>query len=192
MKIGMVGLGRMGANMARRLIHGGHECVVFDLNPDNVKRLVSEGATGAASLDDFVGQLGKLRAAWVMVPAGNPTEQTGGTAPPQPAPAFHLDGGPYPERWEAARGAGRTAVSGDPETPPPETSRPPLGHAKALFLAHSTAWGSGPTRHEGTAPSARSGAETLLGSRYGLWLGCGRSAPTCHVAGGRAFPGHAG
>jgi 6-phosphogluconate dehydrogenase len=76
MKIGMVGLGRMGANMARRLMHGGHECVVFDLNADSVKRLVSEGATGAASLDDFVGKLGKPRAAWVMVPAGNPTEQT--------------------------------------------------------------------------------------------------------------------
>jgi 6-phosphogluconate dehydrogenase len=76
MKIGMVGLGRMGANMVRRLMRGGHECVVFDLNPDSVNRLVSEGATGAASLDDFVGKLGKPRAAWVMVPAGNPTEQT--------------------------------------------------------------------------------------------------------------------
>jgi 6-phosphogluconate dehydrogenase len=76
MRIGMLGLGRMGANMARRLIHGGHECVALDMNPDNVKRLVSEGATGAASLDDFVGQLGKPRAAWVMVPAGSPTEQT--------------------------------------------------------------------------------------------------------------------
>lgn len=53
----------MGANTARRLIHGGHECVVFGLNPDQVKRLLSEGATGAASLDDFVARLGKPRAA---------------------------------------------------------------------------------------------------------------------------------
>ncbi len=74
MKIGMIGLGKMGANMARRLLRGGHECVVFDLHPDSVKRLVSEGASGAASLDDFVGKLGKPRAAWVMVPAGKPTE----------------------------------------------------------------------------------------------------------------------
>ena len=59
MRIGMVGLGKMGANMVRRLIRGGHECVVFDLNPENVKRMASEGAKGAASLDDFVRGLGK-------------------------------------------------------------------------------------------------------------------------------------
>jgi 6-phosphogluconate dehydrogenase len=76
MQLGMVGLGRMGANMVRRLMRAGHECVVFDLNPDNVKALADEGATGAASMDDFVSKLAKPRAAWVMVPAGNPTEQT--------------------------------------------------------------------------------------------------------------------
>ncbi|HLG16400.1 MAG TPA: decarboxylating 6-phosphogluconate dehydrogenase [Blastocatellia bacterium] len=76
MQLGMVGLGRMGANMVRRLMRGGHQCVVFDLNPDNVKQLTSEGATGASTLDDFVGKLEKPRAAWVMVPAGAPTEQT--------------------------------------------------------------------------------------------------------------------
>jgi 6-phosphogluconate dehydrogenase len=76
MQLGMIGLGRMGANMVRRLVRGGHECVVFDLNPDNVKTLAGEGATGSASLDDFVGQLTRPRAVWVMVPAGNPTEQT--------------------------------------------------------------------------------------------------------------------
>jgi 6-phosphogluconate dehydrogenase len=76
MQLGMIGLGRMGGNMVRRLIRGGHQCVVFDLNPDNVKGLVSDGATGATSLDDFVGKLTKPRTAWVMVPAGGPTEHT--------------------------------------------------------------------------------------------------------------------
>src|SRR5262245_19993410 len=72
----MIGLGRMGANMVRRLHKGGHQCVVFDLNPDNVKQLANEGATGAGSLEDFVKKLAKPRAAWVMVPAGPPTEKT--------------------------------------------------------------------------------------------------------------------
>jgi 6-phosphogluconate dehydrogenase len=72
----MIGLGRMGANMVRRLMRGGHDCVVFDLNADNVKALASEGATGAESLDDFVAKLNAPRAVWIMVPAGNPTEQT--------------------------------------------------------------------------------------------------------------------
>ncbi len=76
MQLGMIGLGRMGGNMVRRLIRGGHQCVVYDLNPDNVKGLVSDGAAGATSLDDFVGKLTKPRTAWVMVPAGDPTEHT--------------------------------------------------------------------------------------------------------------------
>ena len=76
MQLGMIGLGRMGANMMRRLLRGGHQAVVFDLNADNVKALASEGATGATSLDDFVSRLNKPRAAWVMVPAGSATEQT--------------------------------------------------------------------------------------------------------------------
>lgn len=76
MQLGMIGLGRMGANMVRRLMRGGHQCVVFDLNQDNVKQLAKEGATGTASLDEFLGKLAKPRAVWVMVPAGTPTEQT--------------------------------------------------------------------------------------------------------------------
>jgi len=76
MQLGMVGLGRMGGNMVRRLIRSGHECVVSDLNPQNVQELVKERATGSSSLDDFVAKLKKPRVAWVMVPAGNPTEQT--------------------------------------------------------------------------------------------------------------------
>ena len=76
MQLGMVGLGRMGSNMVRRLMGGGHECVVFDLNADHVKQLTSEGAGGASSLDNLVGQLRRPRAAWVMVPAGAATETT--------------------------------------------------------------------------------------------------------------------
>ena len=70
MQIGMIGLGRMGANMVRRLLRGGHQCVVFDVNPDAVKALTKEGAIGASSLDDFKAKLQKPRAAWMMVPAG--------------------------------------------------------------------------------------------------------------------------
>src|SRR5271167_5087224 len=76
MQIGMVGLGKMGANMTRRLMRGGHQVVVTDLSPDNVKQLASEGAVASSSLDDFVTKLGKPRVAWLMVPAGGPTEQT--------------------------------------------------------------------------------------------------------------------
>ncbi|MEE9132317.1 MAG: decarboxylating 6-phosphogluconate dehydrogenase [Gemmatimonadota bacterium] len=76
MQLGMVGLGRMGANMVRRLMRGGHDCVVFDLGADNVKQIESEGATGTTSLEEFAGKLGEPRAAWVMVPAGDPTDAT--------------------------------------------------------------------------------------------------------------------
>src|SRR6476659_3140912 len=76
MQLGMIGLGRMGGNMVRRLLRAGHQCVVSDLSPQNVYALAGEGATGSASLDDFVAKLTRPRAAWIMVPAGNPTEQT--------------------------------------------------------------------------------------------------------------------
>jgi 6-phosphogluconate dehydrogenase len=76
MQIGMVGLGRMGSNMVRRLMKGGHECVVTDLSADAVASLTREGASGAQSLKDLVATLRPPRAVWAMVPAGNPTEQT--------------------------------------------------------------------------------------------------------------------
>jgi 6-phosphogluconate dehydrogenase len=69
MQLGMVGLGRMGANLVRRLMRDGHHCVVYDMNADAVKSLAGEGATGAASLGEFVEKLEKPRAVWLMLPA---------------------------------------------------------------------------------------------------------------------------
>jgi 6-phosphogluconate dehydrogenase len=70
MQLGMIGLGRMGANMVRRLQKNGHQCVVYDRSADSVKQLSGEGATGSSSLDEFVKKLDKPRAIWLMVPAG--------------------------------------------------------------------------------------------------------------------------
>jgi 6-phosphogluconate dehydrogenase len=76
MQLGMVGLGRMGGNIVRRLMRSGHRCVVFDRNPATIEALVKEGATGGADLERLVAQLEKPRAVWVMLPAGEITEQT--------------------------------------------------------------------------------------------------------------------
>jgi 6-phosphogluconate dehydrogenase len=70
MQLGMIGLGRMGANMVRRLLKNGHTCVVYDRSPETVKQLAGDGATGSNSLEDFVQKLQKPRAIWLMVPAG--------------------------------------------------------------------------------------------------------------------------
>ena len=70
MQLGMVGLGRMGANMVRRLLRGGHQCVVFDVSPKAVADMTKEHAMGGSSLEDFVRKLEKPRAIWLMVPAG--------------------------------------------------------------------------------------------------------------------------
>src|SRR5207245_4081031 len=85
-QLGMVGLGRMGANIVRRLMRDGHPCVVHDLSSDAVAALASEGATGADSIEAFVAALTPPRTVWVMVPAGGPTEQAGGSLARAPAP----------------------------------------------------------------------------------------------------------
>src|SRR3954451_1667790 len=78
MQVGMIGLGRMGANMVRRLMRGGHECVVHDVSPDAIATLESEGATGAEAMEDFVAKLEKPRSICIMVPAAgvDPTPET--------------------------------------------------------------------------------------------------------------------
>ena len=76
MQLGMIGLGRMGGDMVRRLMRGGHACVVFDRNPHTVKQCEQDGATGAASLDELIQRLTPPRAVWVMLPAGAATDET--------------------------------------------------------------------------------------------------------------------
>src|SRR5687767_4110105 len=69
MQLGMIGLGRMGSNMVRRLLRAGHNCVVYDISPDNIRALEQEGASGAASYQEFLEKLELPRAIWLMVPA---------------------------------------------------------------------------------------------------------------------------
>ena len=76
MQLGMIGLGRMGANMTTRLVQGGHDLVVYDRSPDAVQTAAAGGANAAESLEDMVQQLRAPRALWVMVPSGDPTEET--------------------------------------------------------------------------------------------------------------------
>src|SRR5688572_10341319 len=76
MQLSLIGLGRMGGNMTRRLLAGGHQIVAWDRNPSSVADVTAAGATGAASLDDLVSKLSPRRIVWMMVPAGDATEQT--------------------------------------------------------------------------------------------------------------------
>jgi 6-phosphogluconate dehydrogenase len=93
MQIGMIGLGRMGANMVRRLQKDGHQCVVYDKNQDNVSALDKEGATGAKSLQDFVAKLKAPRAAWMMVPAAAVDETVHGLSAQMQKGDIIVDGG---------------------------------------------------------------------------------------------------
>ena len=93
MQMGMIGLGRMGANMVRRLINGGHQCVVFDMSPNAVQELVQEKAVGASSLADFVKKLEKPRAVWLMVPAAVVDKTIADLLPHLDAEDILIDGG---------------------------------------------------------------------------------------------------
>src|SRR3984957_11562486 len=93
MQLGMIGLGRMGANMVRRLIRNGHRCVVYDRAPQAVKELVKEKATGADSLADFVQKLATPRAIWLMVPAGVVDQSIADLLPLLEADDILIDGG---------------------------------------------------------------------------------------------------
>jgi len=93
MQLGMIGLGRMGANLVRRLMRDGHRCVVYDVNADAVAALVAEGAVGASSLQEFVDALEVPRAAWIMVPAGYVQSTIDELAPLMSADDVIIDGG---------------------------------------------------------------------------------------------------
>ena len=105
MQIGMIGLGRMGANMVRRLTRGGHECVVYDVDPAAVKQLVQPGAVGATSLEDLVAQLAAPRAVWLMVPAAVVDQGLAQLAPLLAAGDIVIDGGNSFYRDDIRRGA---------------------------------------------------------------------------------------
>jgi 6-phosphogluconate dehydrogenase len=93
MQLGMVGLGRMGANMVRRLMKDGHDCVAYDLSADAVSALAGEGATGSSSFEDFVAKLQKPRAVWLMVPAGVVDDTLAALTPHLDAGDIVIDGG---------------------------------------------------------------------------------------------------
>src|SRR6266566_4654405 len=93
MQLGMIGLGRMGANMARRLLKGGHRCVVFDMSPKAVNELVHEKAVGSSSLADLVKKLEKPRAVWLMVPAAVVDKTIADLLPHLEAEDILIDGG---------------------------------------------------------------------------------------------------
>ena len=93
MQLGMVGLGRMGANMVRRLMKAGHECVVFDMSPKSVEELVKDKAIGSSSLKDFASKLSKPRAVWLMIPAAVVDQTIDGIVPYLEAGDILIDGG---------------------------------------------------------------------------------------------------
>jgi 6-phosphogluconate dehydrogenase len=105
MQVGMIGLGRMGSNMVRRLMRAGHECVVYDVSPDAVEQLSSEGADGSASLEDFVGTLQQPRCICIMVPAAFVDDTVQKLVPLLQADDAIIDGGNSYYRDDLRRGA---------------------------------------------------------------------------------------
>jgi 6-phosphogluconate dehydrogenase len=105
MQIGMIGLGRMGANMVQRLMNHGHECVVFDINAEAVANLAAQGAVGAHSLEDLLTQLSKPRRIWLMLPAAIVDQELAALAPLLEAGDIVIDGGNSFYRDDIRRGA---------------------------------------------------------------------------------------
>jgi 6-phosphogluconate dehydrogenase len=103
MQLGMIGLGRMGANLVRRLMRDGHRCVVYDISTDAVKALDAEGATGSTDLRDFVAKLERPRAVWIMVPAGIVQQTLDQLRPLLEADDIVIDGGNSYYRDDIAR-----------------------------------------------------------------------------------------
>ena len=93
MQLGMIGLGRMGATMARRLIHGGHECVIYDVHAPAIEKLAAERAIGTKSLEDLVARLARPRAIWLMLPAAVVDQSLAALAPLLDAGDIVIDGG---------------------------------------------------------------------------------------------------
>src|SRR5450755_2479750 len=148
MQLGMIGLGRMGANLVRRLMRDGHRCVVYDVSSDAVKQLEGEGATGATSLADFVAKLEKPRAAWLMLPAAI-TGQTLDELAKQLAPKqiHYLDCGTSGGVFGLERGY-CLMIGGEDE---------PVERLDPIFATIAPGFGSaeatpGRTRTTGTAP----------------------------------------
>ena len=161
MQLGMIGLGRMGANMVRRLLEHGHQCTVFDMSPKAVQELVQDKATGATSLADFVAKLAKPRAVWLMVPAAVVDKTLAGILPLlepgdilidggnsyyvddirrakelAPKGIHYVDVGTSGGVWGLERGY-CMMIGGEPDIG--ETSRPDLRHAGARASAASSA-----------------------------------------------------
>jgi len=105
MQLGMIGMGRMGSNMVMRMMKGGHECVVYDVQVEAVKKLLHQGAVGASSLEDLVARLAKPRAVWLMVPAAVVDQALAQLAPLLEAGDVVIDGGNSYYRDDIRRGA---------------------------------------------------------------------------------------
>ncbi|HUS06089.1 MAG TPA: decarboxylating 6-phosphogluconate dehydrogenase [Bryobacteraceae bacterium] len=105
MQLGMIGLGRMGANMVRRLMRAGHECVVYDVSADAVKAMAGEGALSSSSLEDFTRRLAKPRVIWLMVPAGFVDQELANLRPLLEPGDILIDGGNSYYRDDIRRGA---------------------------------------------------------------------------------------
>ena len=132
MQLGMIGLGRMGSNLVRRLMRDGHECVAYDVNAEAVKTLAAEGAEGASSIAEFVSKLSRPRNIWIMVPAGIVGPTLSSLVPLLDADDVVIDGGNSYYRDDIPR-CGTTASA----VPSARTSSSVLPNASAAACANT-------------------------------------------------------